>query len=155
MIPQHCFSRLLFLFLLQRCFLSYTGFNGKVHSTMQGHGWSDEGVLAFNANLEAVLKDREKLGAKFDKDMIEHCKRVIGGDNGNGAQGKRKNPSNSAGGVRAKCYKVHELKRRMKSGNSNNSNSNSNSNNNNSEDGNKDVETVVQDNMTVEDHLAD
>ena len=53
----------------QKCFLSYTGYEGRVHSTMQGHGWNNEGIEAFNNHLMFVMEDREKNGNKFDKQL--------------------------------------------------------------------------------------
>ena len=100
---------MLFVLSLQKCFLSYTGFNGKVHSTMQGHGWSDEGIKAFNDNLVAVIEDCETLGEKFDNEMIDYCKEVLKGDDGKSGKEKRKYSGENHTGTRAKCLKVQVL----------------------------------------------
>lgn len=73
----------MFLFLLwcsivQSCFLSYTGLNGKVHSTERGKGWNDDGIDAYNRHLMNVYKERrnKELNKRFDMDFTQHCLRI-------------------------------------------------------------------------------
>ena len=94
---------------------------------MQGHGWNDEGIKAFNDNLVAVIEDRETLGEKFDNEMINYCKEVLKGDNGKSVKEKRKYSGENPTGTRAKCLKVQVLIRERKN-NSTNTIDNSNSN---------------------------
>ena len=59
--------------LAQRCYLSYTGQNGKASSTRQGRGWTIEGIQAFNSNLKRVKKERKQLGDDFETLLFKHC----------------------------------------------------------------------------------
>ena len=147
---------MLFVLSLQKCFLSYTGFNGKVHSTMQGHGWNNKGIKAFNDNLVAVIEDRETLGEKFDNEMIDYCKEVLKGDNGKSVKEKRKYGGENPTGTRAKCLKVQVFIRERKNNNSNNSitTTNNNSNSNDNSNDNEEVETVFRESMKADDHLV-
>ena len=58
----------------QKCFLSYTGSNGKVASTSRGKGWTNEGIDAFNTNLKLVFEDRETRKCVFDEYFMIFCK---------------------------------------------------------------------------------
>ena len=67
---------LLLFILVQKCYLSYTGRNGKASSTKQGRGWTMEGIQAFNSNLIRVKKERRQLGDDFEKTFLKHCKKM-------------------------------------------------------------------------------
>ena len=58
----------------QKCFLSYTGKNGRVASTSRGNGWTIEGMEAFNENLRNVCNDRKNRNDVFDDFFINFCK---------------------------------------------------------------------------------
>ena len=58
----------------QKCFLTYTGKNGKISNTKQGQGWTIEGLMAFKKNLKRVKAERKHLTAAFDKKLYEYCK---------------------------------------------------------------------------------
>ena len=88
----------------QKCFLSYTGSNGKVNSTVLGHGWSDVGIKAFNRHLLFVIEDRKKFGNRFDTGMIHHCKALTGLANQSRTRKRRsKADQNSKAVKREKC----------------------------------------------------
>lgn len=55
--------------LFQTCHISYT----KVHTTVGGKGWGDEGIARFNELLLSVMIDRTKRGTKFDHRFQEYC----------------------------------------------------------------------------------
>ena len=63
-------------FVKQKCFLSYTGRNGRAASTKRGNGWTNEGIEAFNGHLMNVFNDRENYKEDFDLFFLEHCKKI-------------------------------------------------------------------------------
>ena len=58
----------------QKCFLLYTGKDGRVASTSRGNGWTEEGMEAFNENLKNVCNDRDEREDMFDKFFIDFCR---------------------------------------------------------------------------------
>ena len=93
----------------QRCFLSYTGFEGRVHSTMQGHGWNDEGIEAFNHHLMFVVEDREKYGSKFEDELKTHCEKALGVKRSNASSWKRKKEASNPPEKRKRCLGARDL----------------------------------------------
>ena len=69
-------STLSVLTCLQKCYLSYTGSNGKVHSTAKGRGWNNEGIERFNYFIEKVYQDREKRSEDFDTRFLNFCSKL-------------------------------------------------------------------------------
>jgi len=60
----------------QKCYLSYTGKNGMVHSTSKGRGWNDKGIERYNYFIRKVFIDRENRSNSFDLRFFNYCTEI-------------------------------------------------------------------------------
>ena len=60
-------------FLLQKCYLKYTGKDGKALTTATGRGWSNAGIERYNSFAAYVYSDRKHYGVAFDKAFRTFC----------------------------------------------------------------------------------
>lgn len=64
--------------LFKKCFLPYTGSQGKVQSTAQGRGWNNDGIKCFNKHMKNLAFELEEdNNGNFDKKFAEFCKKKI------------------------------------------------------------------------------
>ena len=77
---------------------------------MQGHGWNDEGIEAFNKNLMFVMEDREKRGNEFDKQLKQQCEKAMGINGSSTSKVKRKREAGDPPQERTRCLTAKEFR---------------------------------------------